>query len=130
MKQELIPYYISRGILAALFGALIILDSGQWWLGISTGILILAGFIWYAHGGLFRIDASMPLFPLRRDERSVEIRNGSLINAVACGGVGYAALSLAVQQNWLLASINVSSLALALAVLVYLGSTIWMHLKE
>ncbi len=52
MKQELIPYYISRTVMAVLFGYYVAL-SNPVWLGLLLGIATFAGFIWYAHGGWY-----------------------------------------------------------------------------
>src|SRR5574341_1483413 len=94
IKRELIPYYLTRIILAALLGLWVGLSGASWWMGVLTGALVWAGFLWYAHSGHYLIDPSRPLAPLRRNERGLKIRDRALVSAVSIGGLSFALLSM------------------------------------
>jgi hypothetical protein len=93
MNNKLIPYYASRGVLAALFGWFFSLSAGPW-IGVLAGALVYAGFLWYAHSGRYVVDTSNPLFPLRRDERAKAIRDRATVTAVGVGALAFLGLSL------------------------------------
>lgn len=76
------PYYISRFILS--FGFSLLVLGITWGAGLFAALLF-SGFLFYLHGGWFRVDPSLPLFPLRRDAHGREIQRKALIAAVFCG---------------------------------------------
>ncbi|HSQ26302.1 MAG TPA: hypothetical protein VLM80_04165 [Anaerolineales bacterium] len=114
MKQEFLPYYISRAVLSAIFGILVF--GFSWKAGIFAAVTF-ALFLLYLHSGWFQIDRRSPWFPVRRDERGEKAQRKALIAAVLTGAVFYAIFSLA-SQWYILPSIG-SSLALILAILAY-----------
>ncbi len=129
MKRELLPYYLSRAVIAAALGVLlVVLGGNDWWFGVLIGLLVYAGFIWYAHSGHYLIDSSTPLTPLRRDERGKDIRNRALVLAVAVGGVTIALISMA----GLLFSVpsQLGSIALLLAFVTYFAASEWMFARR
>ena len=128
MKKELIPYYISRLIVAVLFGTLFALSSPGIWYGITFGLIIYIGMIWYAHNGRYIIDTSTPLFPLRRDDRGKSIRDKALVYAVGIGAISYLLLML-VKMLWL-PPFNLGSLAIIIAVIAYFGISNWMYIHS
>lgn len=125
MKKELIPYYISRLIIAALFGTLFALSSPNIWYGVIIGLIIYAGMIWYAHNARYIIDTSTPFFPLRRDERGKSIRDKALVYAVTIGALSYLLLIL-IKTLWM-PPVNLGSLAIIIAVIAYIGISNWMY---
>jgi hypothetical protein len=127
MKRELIPYYISRAALSALFGLLIGWQSG-WWLGVLTGVVMLAMFVWYAHSGRYLIDPSRPLAPLRRDERGKVIRDRALVAGVVVGGLVVAGLGVA-GLVWPL-STNLGSVGMLAGVITYFAVSNWLFVRR
>lgn len=127
MRKELIPYYLSRAVFSALVGLLIGLKVGPWWMGLLTGVLIFAGFIWYAHSGRYLIDTSRPLTPLRRDERGKRIRDRSAVAAVAIAGVVYGGLGLLVP---VFPVENTAAWAALAGVIVYFAVSNWYYARQ
>ncbi|HEY43152.1 MAG TPA: hypothetical protein G4O11_04140 [Anaerolineae bacterium] len=127
MKRELIPYYVSRAFLSALLGLLI--SSGkEIWLGVLVGLVVYAGFLWYAHSGRYLIDTTTPLFPLRRDARGEAIRDRAIGLSVAVGGLAYLGLSLA--SNAFPIEAHVGSWALAAGFVTYFVISNWLFIKQ
>jgi len=114
---KLMPYYLSRALLAALLGWLIATSSGLVWMGIVLGLLVFAGFVYYLHNGRYIVDDGHPFFPLRRDDRAESIRNKALVVSVVVAGLAYFAIFI---LNRMAASPAIpSSLVLPLGVVVY-----------
>ena len=114
MKRGFLVYYVSRAVLSL----------GLAWLmfGFSWKALVLAGFfmgmfVLYLHSGWFQVDASNPLFPLRRDERGREIQRKALIAAVVSGAVVF--VILAAIPNGAVAEQAAGPVAMAVAACVY-----------
>lgn len=128
MKRELLPYYISRAIISAGLGIFVVLNGGwSWWAGTAMGILGFVVFLWYAHSGYYLLDLSTPLFPLRRDARSIAIRNQALVVAVGVGGVSYALLSL--LKIVVPLPSNLGTWVFSLGVVVYFVATNWLFAR-
>jgi hypothetical protein len=128
MKSELIPYYVSRGILSVLIGVVIFGGGSPWWMALLIGILVFAGFLWYAHSGFYLIDTSQPLTPLRRDARGKAVRDRAVVISVVVGAAVYLVLSLAglVLPFTLLPL----SLAVPAAVIAYFVVSTWLFLRD
>lgn len=125
MKRELTVYYISRAVLSALLAVLLVgQGSFVWWVGVVFGVLLYAGFLYYAHSGHYLIDPGMPLIPLRRDDRAMQVRDRALVAAVAVGGVSFAVLSIV--GLWLPISVSLNAVAVALAIGAYFGVSEWL----
>jgi hypothetical protein len=92
MKKEFIPYYVSRGLLSALFSFLVF---GISWKALLASIVFFALFLLYLHSGWFSIDPSHPLSPLHRDERAKDIQRKALIAAIVVGLLLYIFVPLA-----------------------------------
>lgn len=113
MKNEYLPYYLSRAVLSILFAVAVF---GLSWTAAFSAVLFFALFIVYLHSGWFEVDLSNPYFPLRRDQRGREIQRVALIAAVTLALVGY------LFVKYLSGSLGLSmpaNLALPLAVLGY-----------
>jgi hypothetical protein len=128
MKSELVPYYVSRGVLSALIGVVILLGGSPWWVALLIGILVFAGFLWYAHSGFYLVDPSQPLTPLRRDARGEAVRDRAVVISVVVGAAVYLALSLA----GLALSLTLPPLSLAVpaAVIAYFVVSTWLFLRD
>ena len=126
MKRELLPYYISRAILAALMGWFMSLQLGLW-VGIGTGVLIYAGFLWYAHSGFYLVDASHPLLPLRRDARGTTIRDKAVLAAVVAGMGFYLAIFLV--NTIFHTAIPNGPIPLAVGIVTYFVTTQWLFIR-
>jgi hypothetical protein len=127
MSRALIPYYVSRAFLSALFGYLISTSAGLV-TGVALGGLTFLGFLWYAHSGRYLIDYSTPLFPLRRDDRGNAIRDRAVVVSVTVGGLSY--LALTILSHLLSINLSPGGLAVALAIVCYFLASNWMFLKR
>jgi len=128
MKREWLPYYISRGVLSAILTGVLILGGSEVWLSLLMGVLVFAGFLWYAHHGPYLVDLSQPLAPLRRDTRGEFIRDRAVVTAVVAGGLAYFVL-------WLLRLFfplpqDLGALAMTIGVLVYFVASQWYFAKH
>jgi hypothetical protein len=125
MRRDLLPYYISRAVLAALVGWFMSSQLGLW-LGIGMGLIIYAAFIWYAHSGRYMVDASNPLFPLRRDARGNVVRDKAVLAAVVVGLFVYLVIFLV--NIFFQTSVPNTSVPLALAILTYFAASQWLFI--
>lgn len=114
MKQQFLPYYISR---AALSAALAIFMAGFNWKAILTTLVFFGFFLLYLHSGWFEVNTDNPLFPLRRDSRGQLIQRNALIIAIVLGLLTYLSLSL-VSNNLALESVS-GNISLAFATIAY-----------
>ena len=127
MNRQLMPYYVSRAVLSALFGWFFSLNAGPW-LGVLTGLLVYAGFLWYAHSGRYLVETNNPLFPLRRDARARAIRDKATVTAVGVAGLAFLGLSIAA---WILGfGHQIGSLALVLGAVTYFVVSNWLFVKS
>lgn len=79
MRQEFIPYYLSRVILSFGFSIFVM---GFTWAAMLWGFILTGVFVLAIHSGWYKIDLKIPMFPLRRDEHALKIQRKSLIAAV------------------------------------------------
>jgi hypothetical protein len=128
MKSELVPYYVSRGVLSVLIGVVLLLGGSPWWLALLVGVLMFAGFLWYAHSGFYLVDPSQPLTPLRRDARGKAIRDRAVVISVVLGAAVYLAVSLAALVLPL--TLPPLSLAVPAAVIAYFAVSTWLFLRD
>jgi hypothetical protein len=127
MKRKLLPYYLSRALLAGLLGYAISTGAGIW-LGIIIGLVVFAGFVGYAHSGWFLVDSRNPLFPLRRDARGKAIRDRAIVLAVGIGGLAYFILSVISMVTPL--QPQAGSLSLTLGALSYFFISFWLFIRQ
>ncbi|HHH82690.1 MAG TPA: hypothetical protein ENL35_06855 [Chloroflexi bacterium] len=110
-------YYLSRTILAALFGLLLYLSGAPLW-GVILGALLAAAWFAYApRSGRYTVDAARDLTPLGRDERGQIVndkaaRNAFVVLALLTAGITLYAGEASVPAQWL-------SWALLIAVVTY-----------
>jgi hypothetical protein len=123
----LVLYYVSRALLSSLLGYMISTGT-EIWFGSTLGLVMFLGFIWYAHSGRFLVDASNPLFPLRRDDRGRGIRDRPVVLAVGVGGLAYFILSFLPDRIHLKS--QAGSLAFAVGMLTYFMATNWLFIKQ
>jgi hypothetical protein len=127
VNRALIPYYVSRALLSALFGYLISIGAGPA-IGAILGALTFIAFVWYAHSGRFLVDTRSPLFPLRRDARASAIRDRSLVVSVALAGLTYAVLAL--LSRVLALQLYAGGLALIVGVVSYFALSNWLFIRR
>ncbi|HLC03651.1 MAG TPA: hypothetical protein VJK02_11485 [Anaerolineales bacterium] len=127
MNRALIPFYVSRALLSALFGYLISTGAGIT-LGALMGALTFVGFLWYAHSGRYLVDTSSPLFPLRRDARGNAIRDRSVVVSLALAGLSYAVLAILSRALPLQPSIG--WLAIIVGVVTYFALSNWLFIRR
>lgn len=126
--RNLLPYYVSRLILATLFGVLFAWAGQPWWLAALLAIAMAAFFVWAPHSGRYVVQPGGGIAPLRRDEQGEAIVRHSARNAfVACvltlGAVGaYAALA-----GSALLDAGLLLLPLGAAALAYVATDLWLR---
>jgi hypothetical protein len=117
MKNEFLPYYISRAILSLIFPILIF---GFTWKVLFFGSVIFVMFLLYLHSGWFTLDPDHPFFPLRRDDRGKQVQRKALIMAVIFGMAAYFLLSFLSSTYDL--SMTSGSISLGIGVIAYFTS--------
>ena len=124
MKKQFWPYYVSRILLSIVFAASVV---GFNWKTIVIAAVSFGFFLFYLHSGWFAIDASNPLFPIRRDSRGQLIQRKALIIALATGLFTHFLLTL------VSAPLGVTTLpgntAFILAIIVYFSSQFLLFSK-
>ena len=129
MRRELVPYYVSRAMLAILFGYLVA-TGGSVWVGLLLGVAMFAGFIWYAHSGWYLLELSTPLYPLRRDKRGEAIRDRALVVAVTAVLLFYVVFARIVGLFSLAVPVSIGSLAFVLGGGIYFAASFWLYSKQ
>lgn len=71
--KELTWYYVSRAAIALAAATVSWSATHSIWLTVVTGLVAMAGFVWYARSNHFIVDPGRPLAPLGRDEREQAI---------------------------------------------------------
>ena len=127
IDQRLMPYYATRALISLLLGFWAAIALQTWLGGLFIGLLLFAGFLWYAHSGWYQLNPTTPLFPLRRDERGQGIRDQALVAAVAVGGVVFALASVLALVT--APEVNAGILALLSAIGCYAVVTLWRFLS-
>jgi hypothetical protein len=51
--KSLSKYYLSRTVIAIIFGLLFVFLGAPWWLGVFTGMLVLIGFVLALQSGRY-----------------------------------------------------------------------------
>ncbi len=129
MMRELLPYYVSRAILAGFVGWLISTGHGLW-VGILMGGILYAGFIWYAHSGWYLIDTTHPLSPLRRDARGNAIRDRAVVISVVVAGLLFVNLRILERVFSFEIPIGIGSIALITGTAMYFVVTIFLFTRR
>ncbi len=114
-------YYVTRMGLAALAAGVTWRATGSLWLAAATGLVTMAGFVWYARSGHFVVDPDRPLAPLRRDEREQVITYRAATYAFIAVMVSLALVSvLHLSGQW-------SLLVLLGGVVIYFLARAWLR---
>lgn len=127
MNRNLIPYYVSRALLSAVFGWFLSLNLGLW-AGLLIGLAIYAYFIWQALSGRYLVNPSSPLFPFRRDDRSSAVRDKAVVVSVAIAGVIFFAASMA--ASFLPIGNQAGLIALVIGVITYFVTSNWLLVRD
>jgi hypothetical protein len=124
----MLPYYVSRGLIALAFGILFVLTGSPWWAGVLIGGAVFAWFLWAPHSGRYAVHPELGVTALRRDERLESINDKAARNALVVvmlilgAATAYYGISgLAVVP------ITILKALLVLGALVYFASDFWLR---
>lgn len=115
-------YYISRTLIALVFGGLLLAIGLPWWSVVSTIVVMIAFFLWAPKSGRYIVLSKNSIVPLRADEYGQTIRNRAardafvVITLVIAGTIFYGVIA---QAN---ISITLLSLIIILGWLTYFVS--------
>lgn len=124
-------YYLSRAVLSAAFGALVVFSGASWWIGVLIGV---GAFVWFwlaPRIGRYAVQPGKGVTALRRDERAQAINaaaglNAFVISMLALGGI--------IIYFGMLQSRDVPVLVLEgvliLGALVYYASDYWLRRSQ
>lgn len=88
-------YYISRTVVAILFGMLFMLLGAEWWMGLLAGLLALAGFAWAPRSGRYVMETGQDgQVKLVHDENTRAIADKAARNGFVVSMLLLAVLSL------------------------------------
>jgi len=124
MRQDYLPYYLSRAVLSAIIAILVV---GFTWRAALVFAVIFGFFLLYLHSGWYRVDLNTPFTPLRRDTMGREIQRKSIILAVIAGVVSF--LISPYLNSWLSLSIPLS-IGLPVGVLGYFCVQFFLFLRK
>lgn len=121
-------YYISRSLIAALFGGLIYWFGGSILAGVLSAAAIMAVFIYLPRSGRYRVDPKKGAAPLRRDEWSQNVNQRSGLYAwvavTITGGVLVLYYGLISPGD---VPVGMIGALLLLGVLIYYLSDFWLR---
>jgi hypothetical protein len=127
MRSDMRSYYISRGLIAILFGLLIYWFGGSILAGVLSTAAILAVFIYLPRSGRYRVDPEKGVAPLRRDDWSQYVNQRSGLYAWVVVSITGGALvfyyGLISPGN---VPLGVMGALLLLGVLTYYASDFWL----
>ena len=123
MKNEYMPYYISRAVISALFAILVM---GLNWKAALLAIVFYGIFLFYLHSGWYSVDLKSPLFPLRRDSHGQLIQRKALIASIFVGILIYLTSSQLSELTGLSLSGDV---AFAIGVITYFATQFFLLLR-
>lgn len=127
MNKSLTPYYISRALFSAAFGAFFFLSGAALWEAVLLGGILLGLFLWAPHSGRYAVHPELGVSALRRDERTQVVNDKAARNAFAAimlvvGGASFyfSATSAAITSG-------IFRILLICGALVYFASDIWLR---
>jgi hypothetical protein len=90
--NKLWSYYLTRLLLAGIFGAFFVITGTPWWGGALVTLSLGALFVWAVHSGRYVVQPDGGVAPLRRDEQGQAIaaqsaRNAFVVCALAIGAI-------------------------------------------
>jgi len=128
MRSDMQSYYISRGLIAILFGGLVYWFGGSILAGVLSAAAILAVFVYLPRSGRYRVNPEKGVSPMRRDEWSQNVNRRSGLYAWVVVTIAGSALVL---YYGLISPGNVPlgmvGALLLLGVLTYYVSDFWLR---
>lgn len=121
-------YYISRAVISAAFGLLLVLTGLEWWMATLMGVIVFALFLWAPRSGRYAVHPELGITALRRDECTHAIndkaaRNAFIVTMLVMAGVAIYFGSI-VPTN---VPVIILDFVLALGVLTYFVSDFWLR---
>lgn len=85
-------YYISRAVISAALGFLLVLAGFHWWMAMLVGAIVFGLFLWAPRSGRYAVHPEFGVTALRRDEHTQAIndkaaRNAFIITMLAIAGI-------------------------------------------
>lgn len=119
-------YFISRFIVALIFGALFIMLGSPWWVGIVAGVIALLGFLWAPRSGRYvRKVGINGQTRLTHDENTRAIADKAARNGFIIGMITLAAVNLYYWRSGLTAvPLGVLQIVLLIVIITYAVSDI------
>ena len=121
-------YYLSRVVIAIVFGVLFVLAGSAWWVGMLVAALAFGWFLIAPRIGRYAVHPEAGVTALQRDERSQVIndkagRNAFIVTMFAVAGVVIYSAATATS------TLPVAALEwlLILGVAVYYVSDVWLR---
>jgi hypothetical protein len=117
-------YYISRAIVAIVFGSLFALAGSPWWLALLIGMAAFAWFLYAPHSGRYAVHPELGVTALRRDERTQVITDKAAKNAFVV-----IVLALVAAAAYFGAAVPAAAIhwTLVLGVIIYFASDFWLR---
>jgi len=73
--KEMLPYYLARAAISAVFGVLVALLGAPWWGAVIAGIAMFGLFAWAVRSGRYVVRPEHGVTALRSDEYTRAIRD-------------------------------------------------------
>ena len=128
MKKKMLPYYISRSIISAAFGALFYAAGSPLWSALLIVAVMLAFFIWAPHSGRYSVHPEFGISALRRDEFTQAINDKAARNAFVASMLAIAAIVFYFGSKGAInISIGILKMVLVLGALTYFASDLWLR---
>ena len=119
-------YYISRTIVALIFGALFIILGSPWWVGLLASVIALLGFLWAPRSGRYvRKVGTNGQTRLTHDENTRAITDKAARNGFIIGMISLAAVNLYYWRSGFIAvPLEVLQIVLLIGIITYAVSDI------
>jgi hypothetical protein len=88
--SNLTVYYVSRTLLALVFGVLFLVAGLPWWAAVPITAALIAFFLWAPKSGRYVIQTDRGVAPMQEDEYGREIRNQAARDAFVVTTLGMA----------------------------------------
>ncbi len=91
---SMMPYYLSRGLLAVGFGLVFLLTGSPWWEALLTSAIVCGWFLLAPNTGRYSVHPELGVAALRRDERNEMINDKAARNAFVIAMLALAAVTI------------------------------------